>query len=278
MGGRYLTELAAVIRAAGCVTVEYAGWTTRANGSGGFDGGRPWGVMWHHTASATSPEADAAYIVAGSDIAPISNLMVDRAGMVWVLAAGCTNTNGSGGPWTFTRGGVAPDCMNAAAVSIEICNSGVGEPYPQAQIDATFAASVAITTALGVDPADVCTHAAWTFAAGSYRKIDPATADAVTGPWRPRAVNASGTWNVDDLRAECTRRAGAAPTPEPEGDPVIFRTTATADAIFAQGSDMNIRHVSAYEGAVAAAAEPGWADDAPTLALPSDVTDWLSTL
>jgi hypothetical protein len=69
------------------------------------------------------------------------------------------------------------------------------------------------------------------------------------------------------------------PTTEPlEEAGMIFRTTATADAIFAQGSDMSVRHVTAQEGAVAQAGNPGWADGAPTLELPADVTDWLATL
>jgi hypothetical protein len=52
------------------------------------------------------------------------------------------------------------------------------------------------------------------------RKIDPATATAVAGPWRPRSVTSSGSWSPDDLRAECVRRAGApVPAPEPEPEP-----------------------------------------------------------
>jgi hypothetical protein len=69
------------------------------------------------------------------------------------------------------------------------------------------------------------------------------------------------------------------PTTEPlEEAGMLFRTTATADAIYAQGSDMAVRHVTAQEGAVAQAGNPGWADGAPTLELPADVTDWLATL
>jgi hypothetical protein len=41
---------------------------------------------------------------------------------------------------------------------------------------------------------------------------------------------------------------------------------------------MAVRHVTAQEGAVAQAGNPGWADGAPTLELPADVTDWLATL
>ena len=51
------------------------------------------------------------------------------------------------------------------------------------------------------------------------RKIDPATAAAVEGPWKPRSTNSSGTWSQDDIRAECARRATTTPEPEPEPTP-----------------------------------------------------------
>ena len=108
--------------------------------------------MWHHTASNAGPDDDAAYCCYGCDYAPVCNLMVDRTGAVWVLAAGATNTNGSGGPWDWSRGTVPADSMNTHAVGIEICNNGVGERYPVVQIDAAFTASVAVLAALGLEP------------------------------------------------------------------------------------------------------------------------------
>lgn len=209
MTGRYLTDLAGWLRAAGLHVVEEAGWETRARKSGGYADGRPFCVMWHHTASQASPANDIAYII-GADTAPISNLYLARDGTVHVIAAGATNTNGQGGPQTFSRGTVPLDKMNEYAVSIEAANSGLGEVWPQVQIDAFFAASLAVTEALGLCPDDVSSHAGWT-----TRKIDPATAAAVQGPWRPRSVNTSGTWSLDDLRAECVARSTHTPTPNP---------------------------------------------------------------
>src|SRR5262245_23525648 len=118
MGGLYLTDLAAWLRAAGLSVVEYDGWTTRARSSGGFDTGRPWGVMWHHTASNASPQNDADYMCHGSSDRPICNLMITREGEVWVLAAGATNTNGKGGPWTWSKGQVPKDSMNTYCVGM----------------------------------------------------------------------------------------------------------------------------------------------------------------
>lgn len=214
---RYLVDLADVLRAAGCRVVEYGGWQTRARGSGGFAEGRPWCVMWHHTASQSPADADAAYIAEGSPDAPLANLYIARDGAVWVIAAGATNTNGKGYAMTFSRGTVPNDQMNTHAVGIEIANDGIGEDYAGAQLDAAFAASIAVCAAYGLAADDVGTHVAY----APDRKIDPATADAALG-FSPRAINASGSWNLDDLRAECWNRAGRPPTPPtPEPTPPV---------------------------------------------------------
>jgi hypothetical protein len=209
MSGRYLIEMADVLSAAGLDVLEVDGWETRARKSGGYATGRPWCVMWHHTASNATPASDISYII-NADTAPISNLYLDRTGTIHVIAAGATNTNGKGGPQKFSRGTVPLDCMNEYAVSIEAANTGVGEPWPQVQIDAFFAASIALTNWLGLEPTDISSHAGWT-----TRKIDPATAAAVQGPWRPASVNTSGTWSLDDLRHEAARRAAKTPAPHP---------------------------------------------------------------
>jgi hypothetical protein len=203
MTGRYLVDLGDVLRGAGLIVIEWSGWQTRARASGGYSEGRPWCVMWHHTASTADPADDAAYCAYGDPDAPICNLLVDRTGTVWLIAAGATNTNGKGYALTFSRGTVPDDAMNTYAVGVEICNSGVGERYPAAQIDAAFQASLAICAAYGLAPTDVAQHHDW----APDRKIDPARADAVQGGWAPHAVNTSGSWSLLDLRAELDARA-----------------------------------------------------------------------
>lgn len=215
MSGRYLTDMADVLRRAGCSVVEVDGWQKRARNSGGFANGRPVCVMWHHTASQTTAENDVRYIIS-ADTAPIANLYIARNGDVWVIAAGATNTNGKGQSLRFSRGTVPADKMNEWAIGMEFANSGVGEAYSQTQIDAGFRASLALCDAYGLAPDDVANHA--DYAPG--RKIDMATAAAVQGPWRPRGTNSSGTWSLDDLRAECRSRASTAPLPpEPAPEP-----------------------------------------------------------
>lgn len=200
----YLTWLADVLRDAGLVVVEQDGWQYRARGSGGFADGRPWCVMWHHTASNTTIANDASYCSFGSPDAPITNLLVESDGVVWVCAAGATNTNGTGDGLTTSHGRVPADSMNTYAVGMEICNNGVGEPYPTAQIDACFAASNAINAHAGNLPTDIGTHENYAPA----RKIDPATTTAAAvGGLVVGSVTSAGSWSLDDLRAECARRA-----------------------------------------------------------------------
>lgn len=226
MGSRYLTRLADALRAAGLDVVEVDGWQYRARSSGGYDGDRPWVVMWHHTASQTTPENDVAYIVSGNPDAPIANLYLARDGTVYVCAGGATNTNGKGGPVTVSRGTVPADSMNTYAVGVEMANSGVGEVWPQAQIDAAFTLSLAVTNALGLSPLDALGHVDWS----PGRKIDPATADAVQGPWRPRAINTSGSWNVDDTHSELAAR-DSTPPPNSEDDEMYLATLSNGDVV-----------------------------------------------
>lgn len=215
MGSRYLTELADWCRAAGLVTHEVDGWQTRARSSGGYDGSRPWCVMWHHTASQTTPDNDVHYICFGNPDAPVANLYLSRDGQVWVCAGGATNTNGKGGPYPVSLGTVPKDSMNTYAVSIEAANSGLGEPWPVAQVDAYFKLSTMLCQRLGLNPADVCTHQVW----APDRKIDPATAQAVQGSWRPASVNSSGSWSLSDVKAEAIERSGGGNGPLPPEPP-----------------------------------------------------------
>jgi len=209
MGSLYLTWMADVLRDAGVDVAEYKDWKTRARSSGGF-AEFPLCVMWHHTASSTSPDNDAYYMCYSSPDRPISNLMVDRTGKVWVLAAGATNTNGKGKSLQFSNGTVPQDKMNEHAVGMEICNAGTGEKYPVVQIDAAFLASNTINLELGNVVDDVSTHQFY----APDRKIDPAKASSVEGPWVPSSCTSSESWELSDLKAECRNRTVVTPPKE----------------------------------------------------------------
>ncbi len=153
-------------------------------------------------------------MINGSPDRPVGNVLLDRSGVFWPVAAGAANTSGKGGPNTFSRGVCPPDSGNTRLFSIEIANNGIGEQYSQAQIDAAFAGSNALNAHFGNFPTDVITHALGAGDGYTNRKIDPATTN-VQGPWRPGSVNSSDTWSLMDLQAECAMRAGTLPPPEP---------------------------------------------------------------
>jgi len=217
MGNYYVNEMSVVLIEAGCfVSVGdiNAGWERRSRSSGGFDNDRAiLGIQWHHTASSASVESDLNYMINGSPDRPVGNVLLDRNGVFHPIAAGAANTSGKGGPNNFSRGQCPKDSGNTRLFSIEIANSGVGERYSQQQIDACFLGSNALNAHFGNQPDDVVTHALGAGDGYTDRKIDPATAAGVAGPWQPSSVNSSGTWSLADLRAECLARAGTLPPP-----------------------------------------------------------------
>jgi hypothetical protein len=132
-----------------------------------------------------------------------------------------------------SKGTVPADSMNTHAIGIEAANNGVGQSWPQEQIDAYFMINNALAAAYGLRPNDCATHNAY----APDRKIDPATAAAVEGPWRPQGINTSGTWNVFDVQDEATSRAMPDPTPTPptppqEDDQMLYYKVKGANAKF----------------------------------------------
>lgn len=226
MGDIYITDLVQILRDAGLTVMENDdtdGWQTRSRSSGGFPE-MPLGIQWHHTASTASPEADVNYQVNGQD-SPIGNLLLDREGRYWPIAAGAANTAGKGGPLTLSRGTVAKDNANATTFAIEAANNGLGEMWPEVQINSYFTGSNALNAYFGNQPDDIFTHGLGAGDGWTDRKIDPATSWAVQGPWKPTSTNTSGTWNQQDIRDECLRRASAPgpnPIPDTEDEMIIF--------------------------------------------------------
>lgn len=222
MGARYLTDLANVVRGAGLDVVEEPGWQTRARGSGGFESGRPTHFMVHHTASnpASDGQADVNYIAYGSPDEPICQLYLNRAGRCWVVAAGACNTNGTGHDWW--GGGVPDDSMNTWALACEVANTGVGEPYPQAQQEALGRLVGACCRAYNIPTHHVRTHFEWT-----DRKCDN------TGParWSSGAggCNGAGAWAMDWFRADIA--AGWPGATHPPIPPIVPQEDAAVDYI-----------------------------------------------
>jgi len=250
MVGIYYVQAADWLRAVGVKVVEIDDWETRARSSGGF-AAPPLGVQWHHTASSGQhPLNDIRYMTQVNPARPVGNCYLATDGTCYMLAAGAANTAGKGGPYQMSRGTVPLDKGNTTTWAIEAANNGVGQAWPQVQVDAYFKISNEMNRRFGNQPTDLFTHNAYT----PGRKIDPATASAVHGPWKPRSVNSSQSWSVADVKAEATRRAGTkppttptTPTPTPplspiEGDDdmiLMMRQGGTASANWGGWASLN---------------------------------------
>jgi hypothetical protein len=92
-------------------------------------------------------------------------------------------------------------------------------------IDAYFKLSNTLTAKLGLHPADLLHHHSWS----PGRKIDCARADAVQGSWKPRSVNSSGSWSLEDTQDEAIDRTWVPPVTPPKPPPLIPAPPLTKD-------------------------------------------------
>jgi hypothetical protein len=106
-----------------------------------------------------------------------------------------TNTQGKGGPINTSKGPVGKDMGNRFFVSIEPSNNGVGEVWPDDQIDAYITLCAALMLYGGLKPGDIVAHFEW----APGRKADPA------GPcmFAPKG----GLWNMDAFRGQVWLRS-----------------------------------------------------------------------
>lgn len=150
-----------VLRDAGLTVYEEDGWETR--GAASFN---PIGVMWHHTATPPSWSSRQLtdLLVRGhaSLRGPLCQLQLNRDGVYVVVAAGRANHAGRGS-WPTIRLG------NTQTIGIEAANNGVGEPWPEEQVDAYIRGTAAILKHLGQPVQNVVGHKEW----APSRKIDP---------------------------------------------------------------------------------------------------------
>jgi N-acetylmuramoyl-L-alanine amidase/LysM domain len=195
-GGRVLFDLADVLRRAGLQVREVDGWEQRQRSGTGYGQADPTGIIVHHTASPSgwNGQPDVDRLAFECDVAPMSNLYLDRGGQWWVLAGGATNTNGTGGPW----GPIPQDSANSRVIGIEAGNNGIGEPWPTVMQDAYVAGVAALADAYGVEAGNILSHQEW----APTRKIDPA------GPSRFGSINGAHSWDMDQFRAAVDKARG----------------------------------------------------------------------
>lgn len=156
---------------------------------------RPWGpvhgVMVHHTA--TSPTADAVEICRKGYPGlpgPLTHVVVERTGTVYVVGYGRCNHAGGGDPAVLdqviaesygdrptapTRTNEGGMDGNSRFYGIEAANTGLGEPWPAVQLDAMKRVAAAIIKAhKGWGAKSVIAHREW-----QRGKPDPQGVDMV---------------------------------------------------------------------------------------------------
>lgn len=183
----WLTNLADVLRAAGCSVIEetytqgrYKGKSWKQVGFGGqglssFDY-----ILWHHDASSVGDSPGALawmkyYAKDGDyDLTPAAAAWVcsgcngaHPSGTWHIYAAGLSNHAGRGGPWSPNNGSpaVSRDGMNARAWGVEVDHT-LGESWTgekkQAQLAGLRLGTAAVLRAYKLPPERVIRHLDWT--------------------------------------------------------------------------------------------------------------------
>jgi hypothetical protein len=110
----------------------------------------------------------------------------------WVVAAGYCNHAGAGG-WKGLSG-------NGSVIGVEAENDGIGEPWPQVQLDSYTRGVAAVCEHKDWPAGMVCGHKEWT-----PQKIDPAGVDM---DWFRSEVARHLDREAEDMLATATNQAG----------------------------------------------------------------------
>lgn len=161
----YLTWLADVLQDAGLKVQEEKGWETR--GHGPMKGVR--GILCHHTAS-NKNSGNAPMVSTCRDgrpdlPGPLSQLVLARDGTYIVIAAGKSYHAGKG----IWKPMGLEDNGNSWLIGIEAENDGIGEPWPEKQMDAYVGGVVAMLRHLKFPASAAIGHKEY----APNRKIDP---------------------------------------------------------------------------------------------------------
>lgn len=165
-----LTWLPSVLRGAGLTVVEIDGWQTRGHG----DMGKIQGGLLHHTAERIDSDTKPVLKIltegrpASPGVKPLSgplcHLALGQDGIYYVIAAGLAYHAGPGNWQGVVEG-------NKHFIGTEVENNGIGEPWPEIQMDAFARGQAAIAKFCGFSAEMVAGHKEYALPPG--RKIDP---------------------------------------------------------------------------------------------------------
>lgn len=233
MGTVVLATVPDVLRKAGVPVRLWPGWETRSRSSGGFIDLR--GIGHHHDAITEGVSEDARSR-SGWDREtnlnrPVGNARVHKDGL-WVIGAVmATNTQGRGPSLRMSRGVVPENMANHYFFSLEPSNNGIGEVWPDAQVQSIITGSAALMLAYGLKPGDNMAH----FETAPGRKIDPFGNSLITG-------RRNVMWPMDKLRGEIWLRSlwlieqglawGSPPRPTPVAPSTSTYTVVSGDTLY----------------------------------------------
>ena len=153
--------LADVLRAEGLNVIEHDGWKNR--GHGDFKDLR--GVLCHHTAGGGSNDWNIVQNGRPDLPGPLAQLVLERDGTYRVIAAGVCWHAGAG-DWP----GWPTNNANWHVIGIEAVNNGVGQEWPEVQLDAYYRGCAAILRKMELGKGSCVAHKEYS----SQGKIDPA--------------------------------------------------------------------------------------------------------
>lgn len=196
----YVNDLAQVLRNAGLVVYEVAGW--QGNNHGSLNSVRA--IVCHHTGGSANGNAPSLNTVVNGrpDLkGPLSNLFLARNGDIYVVSSGVC----------WHAGNTIDDSVygNSNSLGIEAENTGTGEVWPNVQVVAYAKMCAALVKAYNIPVARVVGHKEICVPRG--RKIDPANLPGDMAGFRNLVQQyVTGAVNVPDYDEEYEMLAKAA--------------------------------------------------------------------
>lgn len=186
------SQLLAALRDHGCDTKTYRNWDTIGR-PWNYDGGGLYGVINHHTATASATGNSGCPTLEWAATAydkPACNYIIGRGpGDSYLLSGGSCWHSGDGGPWPAIGINQAANVGHFRLFGIEIDDPGVRVgSMTDYQIEQTARVNAALMDLCGWDKSRIATHGAWTDGSYGVNPNGPSPYkgrknDTIAGPW-----------------------------------------------------------------------------------------------